>query len=56
MAFFLTERIALESSVNFTLNTYTQEQYDDQDYAISTNAFYFKIAASMYFLKKRKNK
>ena len=23
--------------------------YDDQEYAISTNAFYFKIAASMYF-------
>ncbi len=63
MAFFLTESIALEPSVNFALNTYTQEQefytgidpntgnsiYDDQDYAISTNAFYFKIAASMYF-------
>ncbi len=63
MAFFLTESIALEPSVNFALNKYTQEQevyigydpitgidiYDDQDYAISTNAFYFKIAASMYF-------
>jgi hypothetical protein len=63
MAFFLTESIALEPSVNFALNTYTQEQevytgydpitgnsiYDDQDYTISTNAFYFKIAASMYF-------
>ena len=63
MAFFLTESIALEPSVNFALNTYTQEQevyigsdpitgnsiYDDQDRKTSTNAFYFKIAASMYF-------
>tara|TARA_B110000211_G_C13938176_1_gene490375 strand:- start:102 stop:914 length:813 start_codon:yes stop_codon:yes gene_type:complete len=63
MAFFLTESISLEPSVNFALNTYTQEQevyigsdpitgnsiYDDQDRKVSTNAFYFKIAASMYF-------
>jgi hypothetical protein len=63
MAFFLTESISLEPSVNYALNTYTQEQeiyigydpntgnsiYDDQDRKTSTNAFYFKIAASMYF-------
>jgi len=64
MAFFLTESISLEPSVNYALNTYTQEQevyigetgppnytsiYDDQDRKVSTNAFYFKIAASMYF-------
>jgi len=55
MAFFLTESISLEPSVNFALNKYTQERdmwngttYDDQDYQVSTNAFYFKIAASMY--------
>jgi hypothetical protein len=67
MAFFLTERIALEPSVNFALNRYTQEQevyigydpntwnsiYEDQDYAVSTNAFYFKIAASIYFSNKK---
>jgi hypothetical protein len=67
MAFFLTESISLEPSINYAFNTYTQEQevfigyaydqfgnetgviYDDQDYQVSTNAFYFKIAASMYF-------
>jgi hypothetical protein len=63
MAFFLTESISLEPSVNFALNTYSQEEevyigydpitgnslYDDQVRAISTNAFYFKIVASMYF-------
>ena len=63
MAFFLTENISLEPSINYALNTYTQEQevyigydpntfnsiYDDQDRKTSTNAFYFKIAASMYF-------
>lgn len=67
MAFFLTESISLEPSVNYALNTYTQEEevfigwtydqfgnildpiYDDQDRKVSTNAFYFKIAASMYF-------
>ena len=64
MAFFLTESISLEPSVNYALNTYNQEQevyigetgypyynsiYDDQERKISTNAFYFKIAASMYF-------
>ena len=65
MAFFLTESISLEPSVNYALNTYTQEQkdvyigdtgppnyisiYDDQERKTSTNAFYFKIAASMYF-------
>jgi hypothetical protein len=64
MAFFLTESISLEPSVNYALNTYTQEQevyigdtgppnytsiYDDQEKKTSTNAFYFKIAASMYF-------
>ena len=63
MAFFLTESISLEPSVNYALNTYTQEQeiyigydpntlnsiYDDKDRKTSTNAFYFKIVASMYF-------
>jgi hypothetical protein len=63
MAFFLTESISLEPSVNYALNSYTQEQevyvgynsntgnsiYDDQERKTSTNAFYFKIAASMYF-------
>ena len=63
MAFFLTESISLEPSVNYAFNTYTQEQefytgydpitgnsfYDDQEEKTSTNAFYFKIAASMYF-------
>ena len=66
MAFFLTESISLEPSVNYALNTYTQKEevyigtstdgfgniidvYDDQVRKISTNAFYFKIAASMYF-------
>lgn len=63
MAFFLTESISLEPSVNYALTTYTQAQesyigynpntgnsiYEDQDRKVSTNAFYFKIAASMYF-------
>tara|TARA_Y100000385_G_C12984683_1_gene590074 strand:+ start:182 stop:946 length:765 start_codon:yes stop_codon:yes gene_type:complete len=64
MAFFLTENISLEPSVNYALNTYTQERevnigdtgppnytliYDDQVRKVSTNAFYLKIAASMYF-------
>jgi len=63
MAFFLTKSISLEPSVNYALNSYTQERevyvgydyntgnsiYDDQERKISTNAFYFKIAASMYF-------
>ena len=61
MAFFLTENIALEPSVNYAFNRYTQEQefyiynqntmtgyYDDQDQVISTKAFYFKIAASLF--------
>jgi hypothetical protein len=64
MAFFLTESISLEPSINYAFNTYTQEEevyigdtgppnyisiYDDQERKTSTNAFYFKIAASMYF-------
>jgi len=64
MAFFLTKSISLEPSVNYAFNTYTQEQevyvgdtgdpffnpiYDDQERKVSTNTFYFKIAASMYF-------
>ena len=66
MAFFLTKSISLEPSVNYAFNTYTQEQevyvgdtgdpsynpiYDDQDRKTSTNAFYFRIAASNVFLK-----
>ena len=67
MAFFLTESISLEPSINYAFNTYTQEEevsvgynfdqfgnitgeiYEDQERKTSTNAFYFKIAASMYF-------
>jgi len=63
MAFFLTESISLEPSINFALNSYSQEEevyigydpntgnslYDDQVRKVSTNAFYFKMAASMYF-------
>ena len=62
MAFFLTENIALEPSVNFAFNTYTQEEedqfynsymggyyYDDVEVETKTRAIYFKIAASMYF-------
>lgn len=63
MAFFLTESISLEPSINYAFNTYSQEDevyvginqmtgndiYDDQERKTSTNAFYFKIAASMYF-------
>ena len=63
MAFFLTESISLEPSVNYALSTYTQEEeiylgndpitgnnlFDDQVRKVSTNAFYFKIAASIFF-------
>jgi hypothetical protein len=63
MAFFLTENISLEPSVNYALNTYSEEIdvyifsdpftgnliFEDQERKTSTNAFYFKIAASMYF-------
>ena len=60
MAFFLTESISLEPSVNYAFNRYTQEievlqfsnngnsYFDDQDRVMFTNAFYFKIAASMF--------
>ena len=61
MAFFLTESISLEPSVNYAFNRYAQEvefqvynsnngsyYYDDQDVVVFTNAFYFKIAASLF--------
>ena len=64
LSLFLTKSIALEPSLNFALNKYTQEQevyigdtgspnfneiYDDQEKVVNTNAFYVKVAASMYF-------
>lgn len=64
MAFFVTQNISLEPSVNFAISTYTQDMevyigdtglpdftpiYEDQEKKIITNAFYFKIVASMYF-------
>ena len=63
MSFFLTENISLEPSINYSFNTYTQEQevyigttgapdfidiYDDQKRKTYTNAFYFKLSASMF--------
>ena len=64
LSLFLTNSIALEPSLNFALNKYKQEEevyigntgspnfdsiYDDQEKVVSTNAFYIKVAASMYF-------
>ena len=61
LTFFLNESIAFEPCINYALNKYTQERefgsldqngnyiYEDKDEAISTNAFYFKLAASLYF-------
>jgi len=62
MAFFLTENISLEPSVNYAFNTYTQEReeyvgynpntgmdiYDDVERKTKTNAFYFKLTASLF--------
>ena len=48
MTFFLNESIAFEPCINYALNKYTQKE-EDIDEAISTNAFYFKLAASLYF-------
>ena len=62
LALFLTKSIAFEPSINYALNKYTQEReyyvmtdnlgngfYDDQDHVTTTNAFYFKLTASMFF-------
>ena len=65
MAFFLTENISLEPSLNFAMNSYTQEQeiyngwnweqdpsipvYEDKDVRTTTNAVYLRLIASMYF-------
>mgnify|MGYP006080918231 CR=1 FL=1 len=63
MVFFLTKSVSLEPSVNYAFNTYTQEEevyignnqmtgvsvYDYVTKKTKTNAFYFKIAASLYF-------
>lgn len=62
LALFLTKSIALEPSINYALNKYTQEReyyvttdsfgsgfWDDQDHVTTSNAFYVKVAASMFF-------
>tara|TARA_Y100000385_G_scaffold81878_1_gene83864 strand:- start:448 stop:1275 length:828 start_codon:yes stop_codon:yes gene_type:complete len=67
MAFFLNDRIALEPTVNFAVNRYTQEQevfmgydptdweniYENQEVAVSTSSLYLKIVASIYFPNKK---
>ena len=63
IAFFFTKSVSLEPSVNYAFNSYRQDRevylgpnpftgesmYDDQERKTSTNAFYFKVAASIYF-------
>ena len=61
MAFFLNESISLEPSVNYAISTYSNDEevfignttngnsiYDTQERKLFTNAFYLKIAATMY--------
>ena len=60
-SFYITEIFSLESSLNYSVSKYTQEEevfignsqsgfalYDDQDRVVSTHAFFFSFGASLY--------